>query len=231
MFKAIKETFHFRKFADTPANRVEKLPQQADHPIEVEVSTTEDGKALFQRKPETYTYEVPTAASLGITDPKVGTVVEEVLAKAMKDAARVLVDAGKTLTAEVFNWAAVLEAEYTRITTGGGTGGSTGSGITADMLKAFSGKFAAYMAAAFPGDAAKAAGTVATVKMINSRFGPAASMPYQKVLPKVLENLELFFTDGLDEVEQEAYTATFEYLLLQADKIINPPAVDVESMF
>lgn len=226
--RTVKETFHFRKFADTPANRTDKLPKEPDHSIELELSKTDTGTEQFQRKPETYDLVIPTAAALGIADAKAGVVVEEALLKLMKDACRVLVDAGKTPGPE-FTWEAVCAAEHTRITTG--VSATTSSGITSDMLKAFSGKFAAYMTAAFPGDAAKQAGTSATVKMINSRFGPAASAPFQKVLPKILGNIESFFVDGLDEGEQEAYAAVLEYLTAQADKIINPPAVDVASMF
>lgn len=220
------ETFYFRTFKDTPENRA-KLPKDPDHQIELDLGKDETGVATFKRKAETYTYDVPNAKALlspTATEQEV-VVMQDVINTFMKTSAKALVEAGKTITSAVLNWESIVASKFISLTTGGS---STGSGISAAMLRAFSEKFATWATA----QGHKPAGIELTGKMIRGRFGATTAGAYKPVVPRVVENIGLFFTDGMDETEQAANESILEYLIAQAEKALEEPKVeDMESMF
>lgn len=238
-FTAIAKTFHFRKFKDTPENRSSKLPAPtsldkegnatgADHAITV-VTEDAEGTQVFQRTPETHNLIVPTPELFGLAKTpeteKAYTVLQATLTDFMVAAARKLVDAGLTPTDANCSWEIVCNSEYTRLTT---SSSDSGSGISSDMLKDFAAKFTTYMKALGRNEA----GITATSKMITGRFGRMSTMAYLPVMDKVLAGLSLFFTDGLDESQQNAYAPVMEYLLQKAEDAQKPVEVpDIESMF
>jgi len=238
-FTAVNKVFHFRKFKDTPENRSAKLPAAAsvdtqgnpigaDHEITVSSEVVE-GVQVFQRTPETHTLLVPTPELFGLANTeenkKAFVVLQATLTDFMVAAARKLVDQGHTPTEENCSWALVCGAEYTRLTT---SASDSGSGISSEMLKDFAAKFTAYMTALGRPET----GITATSKMITGRFGRMSTMAYLPVMDKVLAGLSLFFSEGLDEAQQNGYAAVMEYLLQKAEDAQKPVEVpDIESMF
>lgn len=239
-FTAISKVFHFRKFKDTPENRTGKLPNAtpgvdkegralplADHLITVSAEQVE-GVQVFQRTPETHVLVVPTPEYFGLVrsadTEKVYVVLQDTLTNFMMAAARALVDLGQTPNQTNCSWELVCSAEYTRLTT---VAADSGSGISSDILKDFAGKYAAYMKALGKPES----GIVATSKMITGRFGRMATMNYLEVMHLVVASISLFFTEGLDEQQQNGYAAVMEYLLQKAEEATKPAIKADPSMF
>lgn len=220
----VKEKFHFKSVQAVDANRHKVWPSNSPREIEVESSTGDDGKLYWRRKTEEHTLQVPSAASLGITDEKAATVLQDTITRLIKSAARKLVDAGFIPTPENCGWQVILEDEYTRLSK---TAEDKGASFSRDLIKEVAGKIAAFILAG----GGTQAGAELITKMINSRFSYIACRPALPIMDKIVLKIEDWYTSGLTEAEQVAYADVTEYLIDRAQNVTEPPKTVEASAF
>jgi len=164
---------------------------------------------------------VPTPAGIGIIvddtpeSKQQAAVLQSIITKAICDIGRKLVDNGITVTEVNCNWGIAVASIYDRISSVGGT-----SGVS------FSKEYLAEISEAYgqwSDNAGKSeTGRDATMKMIKGRFNIMSARRYINVLPMIAENIETMFKDGLEEEDQQAHEAVFEYLLERIAKAQEP---------
>lgn len=238
-FVAVTENYSFRRFIDTPENRREKLPtgEQVDHQIELEIEDQvgEDGKPtgkkIFKRKTETYTFLVPTPASLGLVveegneeSVKQQVVFQELITQAVKAVGRRLVDQGITLTPQNCNWDVAVQAEYDRIMS---SGTSTGQTFSNELLKEVGELFGNFMRAKGKPEE----GIKLMQKMIAARFNRLSTYKYINGLQAIIDNLEAFVVEGMSEEELEQYAPVMQYILERAAKAKEPEEIKTSELF
>lgn len=222
------EAFHFRTFADTPENRAKQIPAEPDHEIQLSTGMDEVKGATFKRASETYNLVVPNASALLVegTSEQVIRVVQEQINALVKAAARRLVDAGKTITEEVLNWESIVSAEFTRLMSSGSSAKEAAFGR--ELLKSVADMFSKWGT----DTGRKAGGVELTAKMIRARFNAMSTAQWKPIIPRVIESIELWFSTGLTEAEQEQLEPVIMYLLECAEESMKEPEQSaLESMF
>jgi hypothetical protein len=215
-----EHSFYFRSVKDTPQNRedIQKLGEIQEIP-----SDEEGGENLIRRATEKYTFALP---EINTGDAKLDVVMLDMIKKEIISAANAYVKKGEVPPADKMQWSAIVEAKYLAITTAA-SDDDTGSGFNSALLKEVATSFSNFMKAI----GRDPDGTAIMSKMITGRFSIITTHKFIKGLPMVMQNIEKWFLEGLNEEQQTMYTDVTQYLLGQAEKAQKPQEVEVGSLF